>query len=108
MKTKTIKYGLGLLALFTPFLTANAQPTTAQGVIDVFASIVGYVSVAFWIAATAAILYAGFLYLTAGGDAEKVKKASKMLWYAVIAIAVGLMADTMPTLVQNILGGGGT
>lgn len=104
MKTKTMRYGLGLLVLFAPFIV-NAQPTTAQGVIDVFASIVGYVSAAFWIAATAAVLYSGFLYLTAGGDAEKVKKASKMLWYAVIAIAVGLMAGTMPTLVKNILSG---
>ena len=90
--------------ILLPFLIARAaQPTDVEGLLQIFGKILGYVSAAFWIAAIGAGFYAAFLFLTAAGDAEKVKKARTMLWYTVIAIAVGLMANTLPALVDNIL-----
>lgn len=50
------------------------------------------------------ILYAAFMYLTSGGDEEKVKKAKQFLVYAIIAIAIGLLARGIVALVQTFFG----
>ena len=60
----------------------------------------------FFILAIVFVLYAAFLYLTAGGDAGKVSTASKMLLYAAIAIVVALIAYNFPTIVGHFIGGG--
>lgn len=54
------------------------------------------------------IILAAFKYLTAAGDPEKVKSASHMLLYAVIAIIVGIVAKAVPGLVGSFLGTGTT
>ncbi len=50
------------------------------------------------------ILYSAFLYLTSGGDEEKVKKAKSYLVYAIIAVAIGLLARGIVALVQTFFG----
>jgi hypothetical protein len=57
----------------------------------------------FWIFAVGATFYAGYLYIFSGGVEEKTGKAKKMLWYAIIAIVIGLMAYGLPQLVKNFL-----
>lgn len=54
------------------------------------------------------IVYAAFLYLTSGGDDEKVKSAKRALVYAVIAIAIGLLAKAIVYLVIALTQTGGT
>lgn len=49
----------------------------------------------------------GFMYLTAGGDPEKVKKASKTLTYAFIGTAVALISKGVPLIIGNFLGASG-
>ena len=49
------------------------------------------------------IMWAAFKYLTAGGNAEKVQEAGKMVLYAVVAIAIALLARAVPPLVCSIL-----
>jgi hypothetical protein len=53
------------------------------------------------------IMLAAYKYLTAAGDAEKVKSAGHELLYAVIAIVVGILAKATPSLVGSIIGQGG-
>lgn len=65
-----------------------------------------WVATLFWIAAAAAVFYAGFIYMAAADDTEKVKKAKKQLIYSVVAIAIGLLAYAMPAIVRNVLRGG--
>jgi hypothetical protein len=65
--------------------------------------VLGTLKWAFWILAAIMILYAAFIYLTAGGDPDKVKKASHMLLYAAIAMAVALLATVLPNLVASIV-----
>ena len=77
-------------------------PSTLDAILGNLESILGYVSVAFWILAIGFILYAAFLYLTAAGSDDRLKTAKKQLWYAVIAVAIALMATTIPTLIQSI------
>jgi hypothetical protein len=52
------------------------------------------------------IVVAAFRYLTAGGEAEKVKGAGQTLLYAAIAVGVALLARAIPLIVASFLGAG--
>ena len=49
------------------------------------------------------ILYAGFLMLTAAGDATKLQKARTILVWTVIAFAIILVAKGAPNVIRSIL-----
>ncbi|MHB8831521.1 MAG: hypothetical protein ACYC44_05415, partial [Patescibacteria group bacterium] len=57
------------------------------------------------------ILYAGFLWMTSGGDAAKVEKAQKIIRNAIIGLIIILMSWAIAYYVINVLlnvtGGGG-
>ncbi|MFA6354691.1 MAG: hypothetical protein WCX12_03360 [Candidatus Paceibacterota bacterium] len=88
-----------------PPIGTTPGPSSVGGAIDWFGTILTWVARIFWIAAILFIFWAAFLYLTAAGDPEKVKKASHTLLYAVIAIVIGLMAYGIPKLVGTGLSG---
>lgn len=48
-------------------------------------------------------VYAGFLYITAGGDDTKIGEAKKMMTYAIIGIVVALLGLIVATTVNNLL-----
>ncbi|MGC8651168.1 MAG: pilin [Minisyncoccia bacterium] len=50
------------------------------------------------------IVYAGFLYITAAGNEEKVKTAQKVLIWALIGFALVLIARGIPALIKDFLG----
>lgn len=50
------------------------------------------------------LIYSGFVWMTAGGDDEKVKKAKKILINATIGIIIVLMSYAIATFVINALG----
>ncbi|MEK7212779.1 MAG: hypothetical protein AAB686_03815 [Patescibacteria group bacterium] len=89
---------------YVPPPSRTGPITGGQGVITLVEQILQWLATLFWILAAVFVFYAGFLYLTAGGDAEKVKKANHQLLYAIIAIIVGLMAYGLPKLVETVLG----
>jgi fumarate reductase subunit D len=65
----------------------------------------------FWILIAVAVImvmWAAFIYLTAGDDTEKVHRATKTLTYAAIAVVVALLARGFPALVANIFSASGT
>ena len=51
------------------------------------------------------VLYAAFLFMTSGGSAERVTMARKTLWYAIIGLAILLLAKGVTALIENILKG---
>ena len=53
------------------------------------------------------IIIAGFKYLTAAGDPEKVKSAGTMLIYTAVAIGVALLARAVPLIIGSFLGASG-
>ncbi|MEK7629945.1 MAG: pilin [Patescibacteria group bacterium] len=59
----------------------------------------------FWTLAVGMVIWAAFLYLTAGGDEEKVKEAKKRILYAVIAAVIALLATGIQAIVGNLLTG---
>lgn len=118
---KKLTYAAFTTAVLAPFLalaqanvgTPVTPPTysgptglnTVTGWFGLFRTILSWVGIAFWITAAVFIFLAAFKYLTAAGDPEKVKSASHSLLYAVVAIAVGILAYGIPALVGSFLGG---
>jgi hypothetical protein len=63
----------------------------------------------FWILLVVAIimiLWAAYIYVTAGDDTEKVHKGTRTITYAAIAIIVALLAKGFPLLVGSLYGQG--
>lgn len=48
------------------------------------------------------VIYAAYIYLTAGGDVEKVKTANRIILYAALAIGVGLLSKTLVAVVTAL------
>lgn len=80
---------------------------SATGLVGVVSNVVQWVTIIFYIIAVLFLILAAFKYLTSGGDSTKVGEAKQMIIYAVIAIAVALLAGGMTTIVRNFLNSGG-
>ena len=96
---------LALAAIDIPDIPVdpNAPIQKGEDVISFFEKVLNWVGIAFWIFAVGFILYAGFLYLTAGGDTNKITLAAGQFKYGVIAIVIGLLAYGLPKIISNIL-----
>jgi len=102
---------LGLVAL--PLIAAGQTPPapTYNSTITGFNSVTSFINVIvggwiFWLLMVFVvifILYAAFLYLTSGGDPEKTGKAKGVIIYAVIALAVALLAKAIVAIVTSAL-----
>ena len=93
------------------FQVSHAQGWPRGGIsgarnIDVASSFI--CDLAFWlfwiliILTVVFVLIAAYLYLTSGGDAEKVKKATKLLTFAAVAVVVALIARGFPFIISSI------
>jgi len=51
------------------------------------------------------IVYAGLLYITSAGNAEKIKTAQKTLIWALIGFAIVLIAKSVPPIIEEFLSG---
>lgn len=49
------------------------------------------------------IVYAGFLYLTSGGNDEKIVVARKYITYAIVGVVIALVARGIVMLVQTFI-----
>jgi hypothetical protein len=61
----------------------------------------------FWILivlSTIMVLYAAFIYLTAGENSQNVSKAHKTLAYAAIGVVVALLAKSFPLMISSVVG----
>lgn len=109
MKLNQLFVGLAITALVLMPMVAGAQVTTQgppqdiEGVGRILCDIFGWAFTFFIIAAIFYVLFAGWKYLTAGGDEEKVKEANKTLIYAVVAIIIAILANSVPSIAASLL-----
>jgi len=108
--TKNIIPSLIVSFLVAPFLVSAvtvSQPgqvdITRDSIQTILENVLTWIYTIFFILATLFILYAGFLYMTAGGDDAKIKKAKQQLIYGLIGIAIALIAAGAGALVQSFL-----
>lgn len=116
-----ISLGLGALALMVPFflptravyaqvdLSTNVDETnTTAGLADeelpeVIGSIINAVLAVLGIVLLLLIIYAGFLWMTAGGDSENVGKAKTIMINATVGLIVLLAAYAIAAFVLDAL-----
>ena len=100
---------LFLLAIVAVPLTISAQQTIPEGITDPQQIINTIESIGNWIfsiflaLSAIFILWAAFKFLTASGDAGKVGEAKQSLVYALVGIAVAVLAKGLVSLVENFL-----
>lgn len=83
---------------------AASDINTPEKVIAAICKFSGWLYAALLALAVLFIIYAAFLFLTAGGDAERVGTAKKQLIYAVVAVAAAILATGIIRITQELLG----
>ncbi|MCL4404315.1 hypothetical protein M1432_03155 [Patescibacteria group bacterium] len=83
----------------TPPITSLGQ---AQGSLT---SIINWIITIFWILTVLFLIWAAVLYLTAGGDEDKIGQAKKRVIGAIIAAAIALLSTGLQTIVTRLLQG---
>ncbi len=53
---------------------------------------------------TIMIIVAGILYLLSAGSPERIRTAKTALFYAIVGISIGLLAEGIVYLIENMLG----
>lgn len=79
--------------------TNLSNPQEVLGTILKIAGIMGQFLIAL---SVIVILYAGFQYMTAAGDEQKVTDATKTVTYAIVGIIVGMFAFAIPAIVTSL------
>lgn len=110
LATKTAA-ALALVGVLASPLLALAQAqlppspiTDVAGVERLITRIFNLLRNLFFVIAAFFILWAGWTYLQAGGDPTKIEEAKNRLLYAVVAIAVAVVATGVVPLVRGFLG----
>ena len=73
-------------------------------VVTTLNTISGWLFTIFFALAIVFLIYAAFVYLTAGGNETRVGSAKNILIYAIVAIVVALVAGGIPLFVAGLLG----
>jgi len=82
----------------------NAPIQTTGDLITIVLGLVNWVA---WFVALVAVLfglYSGILFITAGGDDEKLTKAKNILLYAIVGIVVAILAFSIVAISKSIAG----
>ena len=95
---ETVNQGGGLKEFDTVY-GSNQTRDIRMVVVDIIKSILGFLG----IIATVIILFAGFKWMMAGGNEEKVGEAKKMLIAGVIGLAIILFSYALATFVLKYL-----
>ena len=96
-----------VITLIFPLKTLAATlPTTCSELLAFIANDVGKTLSAFIGAITVIMmLIAAFQFLTAGGDAEKVKTARSNIIWVIVGLAIAIIAFNIPGIISSFLGG---
>lgn len=100
------KYDPGLGDYWREKLGGAASPITTTGQAkSTLINLITWMMGIFWILTVAFLIWAAFLFLTAGGEEEKITKAKRTILYAVIAGVVATVATAIDIIVYNLLKG---
>ena len=92
-------------------LTALAQtvtinnPLASNSIMELVAQIADWLLKIGLVISTIIILWAAIVFMTSGGNTERVTTARKTLWYAIIGLTILLLAKGVTLLIQNFLSG---
>lgn len=90
-----------------PGFGANSMTGNITNTDTLVGVIMGLVNWVAWFVGLLAVLmglYAGILFITAGGNAETLTKARNILLYAIVGIAVAILAFSLVAISQSVFG----
>lgn len=95
---------VSLLALPVVGLAQVAIPAPELNVMQVFDSIIDWLFTILLVVAAIFIIVAGYYFVTAQGDPDRIAKARQFVLYALIGVLVGFVAKGLVILVSKIVG----
>jgi heme/copper-type cytochrome/quinol oxidase subunit 3 len=106
---KTI-FGLLISTAILPIFSVFSQGpppiiTHPQQVVGLLSSVLGFVWTIMGIVVVLMLLYAGFMFVTAGGAEDNIKKAKDMVKWSLVGIVVMLLSGGIMALIENFLKG---
>lgn len=111
IKKAVVGAGLGL-SLILPLIamaatSVNPQPiiVSSQGIDAIIVSILNWMSAILFTIALIMLLYAAFLYMTAGASEAALGKSKTVLIYAVVGIAVAILSYSVQPFLERFLRG---
>lgn len=79
-------------------------PTTGADLIGLITTAGNWVFAIFLAISLIYILLAAFQFITGGGEPEKISEARQKLIYAIIGIAIALVASGLDDIIRSVLG----
>ena len=84
---KSIPFTLSVAALFSSAVYAQGgQPPRIDGILNMFDSVASLIMPVAGLVAVIMIIYAGYMWIIAGGDAQKIELARGTLTWAIIGL----------------------
>ncbi|MDO8264781.1 MAG: pilin [Candidatus Parcubacteria bacterium] len=80
------------------------NPLQAGNFEEILSKVLNFIFVLAVAVAPIMIVYAGFLFMTAGGNSEKITKAKNLILWTVAGLGIILFSRVLASLVQSILG----
>ena len=90
---------LTLVGIVVPLTVSADLGTIGTALVS---TLIGYLKNILYVFAVLIIIIAAFVYLTAGGDAEKISKAHKMLVWALVAVLVAVLSTVLRDAVCDL------
>ena len=79
------------------------NPIESESLVDVLENIYNWIVSFGIVAASIAMVWAGFLFLSAGGEEEKIEKAKRFFRWAVIGLIICILAKGIVLVIKNLL-----
>lgn len=92
--------------VLTPVALAQVTgvgPTSPTAIVTLVENIAGWFQAIVLVIGIIMIIAAGLIWMTAGGDEEKMGRARRMLVYGLVGIAVAIVAYVAETFITNLL-----
>lgn len=83
--------------------TLEGGPESAADVYAIFGRVANLFFVFFIALSVLLFIWAGFLFISGGGDPKKIQEAKDRIVWGVIGLVVAMLAAFIPSLVQDLL-----
>ncbi len=103
IKLALISSALTLLPVVTLAQVGGSPPSITLSLVGLGQKIANTAWIVFTIIAVVMFVAAGVLFITAQGDAEKVKTARNAFIWGVVGVLVAIIAFTIITIVSSVL-----
>lgn len=84
--------------------TIGQGPDTMAKIVTMIENVAKWFTIVILMVAIIMLLYAGLLWMTAGGDEEKIKSARTTFIYALVGIFTAILAWTIVSVVKSVIG----